>query len=122
MSIQQSINQAVNVGAALYTQTGSYKHKQEVAGTKKELKDIQHAYKQEMNIQRIDPTREPSATRLQNMYGRVTQIAQQHPAVTIAGLPTMTSQLKADIANLRARQQQQEKGMIMSNINKWGNL
>lgn len=122
MSIQSNINQALGVGAVLATQTGAYKHQQEVAGTKKELRDISKAHKQEMNISQIDPTRQPSATRVQNMYNRVTDIARQHPTVTIAELPAMTSQLKADAANLRARQQAQEKSIIQSNYNIWGRL
>lgn len=46
MSIQSSINQAINLGGLLYTQTGGYKAKQEEIFKKKELTKAEEAVKQ----------------------------------------------------------------------------
>lgn len=46
MSIQSSINQAINLGGLLYTQTGQYKAKQEEIFKKKELTKAEEAVKQ----------------------------------------------------------------------------
>lgn len=46
MSIQSSINQAINLGGLLYTQTGGYKAKQEEIIKKKELSKAEEAVKQ----------------------------------------------------------------------------
>ena len=43
MSIQSSINQAINLGGLLYTQTGGYKAKQEEIIKKKELSKAEEA-------------------------------------------------------------------------------
>lgn len=46
MSIQSSINQAINLGGLLYTQTGAYKAKQEEIFKKKEIAKAEEGAKQ----------------------------------------------------------------------------
>ena len=46
MGIQSSINQAINLGGLLYTQTGEYKAKQEEIFKKKEITKAEEATKQ----------------------------------------------------------------------------
>ena len=50
MSIQSSINQAINLGGLLYTQTGGYKAKQEEIFKKKEISKAEEAVKQASNV------------------------------------------------------------------------
>ena len=50
MSIQSSINQAINLGGLLYTQTGGYKAKQEEIIKKKEINKAEEAVKKSTNV------------------------------------------------------------------------
>ena len=50
MSIQSSINQAINLGGLLYTQTGEYKAKQEEIIKKKELTKAEEAVKKSTDV------------------------------------------------------------------------
>lgn len=45
-AIQSSINQAINLGTALYTQTGAYERKKEAASLKKERKELTEGRKE----------------------------------------------------------------------------
>lgn len=70
MSIQSSINQAINLGGLLYTQTGGYKAKQEEIFKKKELTKAEEAVKQASNVAAqatkgaLDPKASPAAKSL----------------------------------------------------------
>ena len=50
MSIQSSINQAINLGGLLYTQTGGYKAKQEEIIKKKEITKAEEAAKKSKDV------------------------------------------------------------------------
>ena len=50
MSIQSSINQAINLGGLLYTQTGGYKAKQEEIIKKKEITKAKEAVKKTAKV------------------------------------------------------------------------
>ena len=50
MSIQSSINQAINLGGLLYTQTGEYKAKQEEIFKKKEISKAEEAVKKSTDV------------------------------------------------------------------------
>lgn len=50
MSIQSSINQAINLGGLLYTQTGGYKAKQEEIIKKKEISKAEEAVKKTAKV------------------------------------------------------------------------
>ena len=50
MSIQSSINQAINLGGLLYTQTGGYKAKQEEIIKKKEINKAEEAVKKSTDV------------------------------------------------------------------------
>ena len=50
MSIQSSINQAINLGSLLYTQTGGYKAKQEEIFKKKEINKAEEAVKKSTDV------------------------------------------------------------------------
>ena len=50
MSIQSSINQAINLGGLLYTQTGGYKAKQEEIIKKKEVAKAEEAVKKNTDV------------------------------------------------------------------------
>ena len=50
MSIQSSINQAINLGGLLYTQTGVYKAKQEEIIKKKEIGKAEEAVKKSTDV------------------------------------------------------------------------
>ena len=70
MSIQSSINQAINLGGLLYTQTGGYKAKQEEIFKKKEVTKAEEAAKQASNVAAqttkgaLDPKASPAAQSL----------------------------------------------------------
>lgn len=70
MSIQSSINQAINLGGLLYTQTGGYKAKQEEIFKKKEVAKAEEAAKQASDAARVasreglKPGASPSEQRL----------------------------------------------------------
>ena len=50
MSIQSSINQAINLGGLLYTQTGGYKAKQEEIIKKKEISKAEEAVEKKAKV------------------------------------------------------------------------
>ena len=50
MSIQSSINQAINLGGLLYTQTGGYKAKQEEIIKKKEISKAEEAVQKSTDV------------------------------------------------------------------------
>lgn len=50
MSIQSSINQAINLGGLLYTQTGGYKAKQEEIIKKKEISEAEEAVQKNAKV------------------------------------------------------------------------
>ena len=70
MSIQSSINQAINLGGLLYTQTGGYKAKQEEIIKKKEVTKAEEAVKQASKVAGratkglLDPNASPAAKSL----------------------------------------------------------
>lgn len=70
MSIQSSINQAINLGGLLYTQTGGYKAKQEEIFKKKEITKAKEAVVQTSKVAAkatngaLDPTASPAALKL----------------------------------------------------------
>lgn len=70
MSIQSSINQAINLGGLLYTQTGAYKAKQEEIFKKKAVTKAEEAAKQASSVAAqatkgaLDPKASPTAQSL----------------------------------------------------------
>lgn len=70
MSIQSSINQAINLGGLLYTQTGGYKAKQEEIFKKKEISKAEEAVKKSADVaiqaakETIGPEVSPTATNI----------------------------------------------------------
>ena len=50
MSIQSSINQAINLGGLIYTQTGGYKAKQEEIIKKKEISEAEEAVQKNAKV------------------------------------------------------------------------
>lgn len=141
MSIQQTINQAMTVGTALYTQSSGYEakkqqmlHEKAIAAKKQELKGSQqliHA----ANQPNIDPELK------HNIVGRATAQAQElaymDPTtrnVTAASKLTAARRqeteaydaLRALQANQRSQRMkeaiQYNKSVFQSNLNKWGEL
>lgn len=70
MSIQSSINQAINLGGLLYTQTGGYKAKQEEIFKKKEISKAEEAVKKSTDVaiqaakETIGPKASPTAVNI----------------------------------------------------------
>ena len=70
MSIQSSINQAINLGGLLYTQTGAYKAKQEEIFKKKAVTKAEEEAKQASSVAAqatkgaLDPKASPAAQKL----------------------------------------------------------
>ena len=74
MSIQQSINQGINVAGALYTQTGSFKTKQEL----KSLETQEQKVKQAMDVVKQYPINDPKAATLgKELYQKQADIAKE---------------------------------------------
>lgn len=90
MSIQQSINQALGVGALLASQTDIFKNAQEARTAKKAVAGVESAMKRED----LKPEAERSTKRYELLHEQLTALGHRYPHVDMPNMPGISDELQ----------------------------
>ena len=90
MSIQQSINQALGVGALLASQTDIFKNAQEARTAKKAVAGVESAMRRED----LKPEAERSTKRYELLHEQLTALGHRYPHVDMPNMPGISDELQ----------------------------
>lgn len=90
MGVQQSINQALGLGAILASQTDAFKNAQETRTAKKAVAGIESAMKRED----LKPEAERSTKRYELLHEQLTALGHKYPHVDMPNMPGISDELQ----------------------------